>query len=215
LQGRLGTFGVRLAEPGDLNSIEFNADFSDAGDILQQFRDLSVEQILDIVRSFIDRLKDSSDLAFMNYEIPVVNTSLNDVIVFIDDVFVVIDEFIYNVDTEAAEAACDALSSAISNLPVPPEEKTDLIRAVSTAYGVLRGESGSMATRLLSSFGEIRRAIENFSERDDFDDIAQQIRDELDDALEAFGLQVPSLNSMTQRLSDGISDYLQEYNITL
>ena len=74
LQGTLGTFGVALAEPGDLSSIEFNADFGDARDILDQFRNLSIEQILDLVRSFVEKLKDSSELAFMNYEIPVIDT---------------------------------------------------------------------------------------------------------------------------------------------
>ena len=61
----------------------------------------------------------------------------------------------------------------------------------------------------------MHRAWGDFQTREDFDEIPEQICDELDDALRALDAEVPSLNTLTSRLRDKINAYLAEHDIPL
>ncbi|MBN2473948.1 MAG: M10 family metallopeptidase C-terminal domain-containing protein [Pirellulales bacterium] len=199
---------VGLATENDLGSLEFNVETSDCAAGFGQLGELSVEQVLQVIRDFLDQLQQSAQASVLSAEIPVIDTSLADIIDLADRVFDAVDQVISSVDLDAVRDARDVLDSAIANLPIctscGSSDKQDLLDALQSLDGVLAGDLGRLPTRLISIAGELQRAASETIGTGPFDPIEQ----ELVDALEDLETLVPSLNTLAERLESAVNEYL-------
>ncbi len=173
----LAKFSIGLATPGDLSSITFTPTVVDPDQILQQLREISIEQVIGVARDAIEGLTSADEGGFVDKifqtDLPLVGVSLEDIIQFADDLIDAVEQVISNVDTERVIEVLNRVETAIINFPLPIEQKSDVLDAVRDVRGVVTRmieavETGTESTlaliprltsRLIAAGGQLDRFV--------------------------------------------------------
>ncbi len=192
---------------GDLTNLQFTTDFNT--DALKGLKNLSIEQILDIVGTVVDGIQQNDDIPWMNDPIPLVNKSLNEVVDFLDALLDKVDEITSSVDLDEIKDAKDLLLTAAGDLDYAFELKTELFAAVQHLANVI-GEPidgpvaqalATRASRLVAAIGRLESAVSAIP-------VSTPGKTELENALAAAQDLVPSLDGLQQRLQDEVATAL-------
>ncbi|TWU15165.1 dockerin type I domain-containing protein [Allorhodopirellula heiligendammensis] len=178
----LAKISLGLAVPGDLSSITFTPTVVDPDQILEQLREISIEQVIGVARDAIESLTSGSedgiaDKIFQT-DLPLVGVSLEDIIQLADDLIDAVERVVSSVDTDSVIEALDTVETAIVNFPVPREQKSQVLESVRSVRGVVSRlieatEAGTtealalipkLTSRLIAAGGQLDRFVGNLSD---------------------------------------------------
>jgi Ca2+-binding RTX toxin-like protein len=221
------TFAIGITDPTDITTLTFDVDVNESA--LEGLKNLSVEQIMAIVRDLVNELRNNDTIPWLNEEIPLVDKSLADLIGYLDTLLEKIDEIASVIDSEALEEKLQDIESAVGNvdLPFADPAKQGLLRAVDRVRSVLNelelgsfgsgspsapsgvapsvdiGDPARLPARLVAVTRDIRKRIEALP-------LVTPGRQDLLDALDAFEELVPDLERLEERLEDAVETGLED-----
>ena len=202
--GPLATISFGLDIPNDLSSIDFTADTTGLETAITELKNLSIEQVVTLVSGFVDMLKNSSEIPFLNETIPLLDLSLNDVITVADDFLGVVESITTSVAVNTVKTARSAVVTAISNIADAPENKQHLRDAADAMLAVLNGDVSRLPSRLVAAAGELRERVTDYLATRANGPLEQELTDALDSLLSL----VPSLNTLEERVEDAVTGWI-------
>lgn len=190
--------------------------------LIDNFKDLGIEDIVGLLKKFVDELKENPDLDFLNKKIPLLDGSLNDVIDFADGVFDAADRLLSGIDLDDLvdiEAARLAVETAVSNLGVSVEQRDQVLRQLQVLRRVAQTPDQDqlvdsnnvptdyldrLPTRLLSAVAQLGKLIHRHipDTTDGYGDLIATFKGLL--------AHVPALNSLQDRLAKALEDAIND-----
>ncbi|MCY2994917.1 MAG: hypothetical protein NTY19_44705 [Planctomycetota bacterium] len=150
---------LTLAVSGNTaTGFSFTAD-TNFQDIVSQFKNVCLTDILSLLSNVADELK-GSNVPILNVEIPLVNKSLGELINFGDGLVDAASRFLATVDVTQVEQTLQQLDTAISNLSLPVEDRDrlfrigDLLRGLTSTPEQAPGETAVTFQSRLDDFQE-------------------------------------------------------------
>lgn len=185
-------------------------------DVVSNLANFSLENILDLLRDLIDDLTENPDLPALNATIPLIDTSLGDVIAFADKILDAIDRLGSNLDPTALGGVAEELQAAIANLDMTPEAKADLQEAFDLAEAAISGDVARLPDRLVAAVRNLRGLIDpNGTGLGGFVPDGTAGKEDLMAALSGLGDLVPSIQSLEDKLEKALSDALGVSDVIL
>lgn len=190
--------------------------------LVDNFKDLGIEDIVGLLKKFVDELKENPDLDFLNKEIPILDGSLNDVIDFADGVFDAANRLLSGIDLDDLvdiEAARLAVETAVSNLGISVEQRDQVLRQLQVLRRVAQTPDQDqlvdennvptdyldrLPARLLSATAQLGKLIKRHipDTADGYGDLIDTFKDML--------AHVPALNSLQDRLAKALEDAIND-----
>ena len=171
-------------------------------ELLTQFQELKIDDVLFSIRSLVTVLQESASLDALNTNIPLLNLSLNDALGLADGLLDGIDSVITTVDLGQLSTATNELDTAVSNLSLPYDARRPLFRAMDLLRQVPNGNVTKIPGRLISVALVLKQLIEAVP-------VGTVGEIALDAALVKLVMLVPSLNTLEDRLAQGLEGGLR------
>ena len=165
-----------------VNSADFDVDVTATGleDIFSSLKELSVSDLLQLARNFIENILENPDLDLLNANLPLVNKSVRDLLAFAEPVLQAFDQVSARIAglkallLEKLDGTADSVTQGIQDIldsadlrdNLPPELLTkldDAVAALRTAIESLPttidANTFKVPTKLISAFGAVKDAI--------------------------------------------------------
>ena len=186
---------------GTLRDPTYNADVN--ADVLKGLKDISIEAIVEAARGAISQLKNSKG-SFWDTPIPVVDTSLKDVVTFVDDVFTKLEEFVSGINAKAIQTVRKSVDSAIGSLDLAYATKQRLLDDLDDVIASLHADSTRTVTRLVASAHQLKKSVDALVR----ESVAGRV--ELLTALSELENLIPSLDNLEKRLENRVSKAIND-----
>ena len=193
------------------------------GEFLQSLDQVKVDDVLSVVRSLANYLKENPNDA-TKFKIPLINKSVGDVVKFADTILKAVDDFVSQVDVTAVATAVNKVRTAISNVnfsgPGSLDVRERLYAALDAIDRVLvHAEDLDLAgfkrlpARLLATVNQLAKLIEDET-RDSGGAVLSALNSklvaELDAAENELVALVPGLNAIEARLEDAVTNAINK-----
>ncbi|MFV2065405.1 MAG: SdrD B-like domain-containing protein, partial [Pirellulales bacterium] len=205
---------------GDLFNPDFNITFND--EALDGLKNLSITEILNVVRDVLSSIESSASIPWMDEPIPLVGSSLNEVLDFVDDLVTKVDEVISSFDLTTIDDARDSLETAIGDLGIDFEDRSGMFDALDRLTSVITEAFAAADTvtivpalsgpeieraksRLVAATREIRRQIDEATALLPPNTPGLT---ELDTAIDQFEAPIPDMEKLEERLEEKLSTEL-------
>ncbi|RIK79159.1 MAG: hypothetical protein DCC68_13670 [Planctomycetota bacterium] len=196
------------------DAVEFDVSANDSlqqvfDDVIANLSNFSLENVLNLLRDLVDDLTENPNLSVLNTTIPLIDTSLGDVIAFADKILDAVDRLGSNLDPTALGSVAENLQAAITNLDMPPGAKENLQEAFDLAEAAISGDAARLPDRLVAAVRNLRGLIDpNGTGLGGVVPDGTAGKEDLIAALAGLGDLVPSIQSLEDKLEKAIEDAL-------
>ncbi|MEM8872653.1 MAG: SdrD B-like domain-containing protein [Planctomycetota bacterium] len=208
VSGTLGEVCVTLTDPNDPLSFDFTFETLDFQALIDQIKNFSLEDLIGALRGFLEGLADSGTFDLLNFDIPLVDFSLNDLIEAGEFVLDTIEDLGgLSIDIPALTQIELDLRAAIANLPIDLELKQPFFDLLSDFKFALQGDPLRLPSRLVGLFKTIELRLPDLEALVPGGAANIQFQ-ELLDAFDVFDFNLPQfdLGKVGAKLTDALND---------